>query len=726
MVTLFAVASFCNALLLFLVQPMFAKMVLPMLGGSPSVWTTCMLFFQSALLAGYAYAHGVPRLLKIRRHLLLHVVLLGLPLLLLPVRLPETPGPVGQDQPVTWLLLVMLTSVGVPFFVLATGAPLLQRWFSTSGHRAAGDPYFLYAASNAGSLLALILYPIAVEPALSLRLQASVWTGGYVLAAVLTATCAVWAVRLGQARESIRPPAEEQVASPDTAPSLSRRLRWLVLSAVPSSLMLAVTTYLSTDVAPMPLLWILPLAIYIWTFIAAFGFNARTIATVSTRLLPMVLLPLVLLLMVKAGTSLWFMLALHLATFLALSMVCHAELAADRPGARYLTQFYLWLAAGGMLGGLFNTIVAPRVFTSIAEYPLALAMACFARLSAPHIQAILANPRTLVRPAMVGALAVMVLLATSTIPLSPRQTFPLLGLAALVCFSMSREPARFALGVGCLLAVGAVFGQHAWDDVHHAERTFFGVYRVSAYPDKRFLSLFHGTTIHGRQEVDANRPEPLTYYYRNSPIGNLFASRNASQPDSVGVVGLGVGSLAAYAQPGSQWSFYEIDPAVARIATDVRFFRYLNECGSACAIVLGDARLSLETRTTSHDVLVLDAFSSDAIPIHLITVEALRVYLSRLNSGGVLAVHISNRHLDLRPVVARLARDQQLFAIGRNDAVPREAQDRYSSSSWVMMARRPQDLGSLATDAGWTTLTADSKPAWTDDFSNIWTVIKWR
>jgi len=712
---------FTSAFLLFLVQPMFARLVLPLLGGSPSVWTTCMLFFQSGLLAGYAYPHFTTPSLGVRRQALLHAALVLVPLFMLPIELPPGSRAVDELRPIAWLLRVMLVSVGLPFFVLATTAPLLQRWFAATGHRVARDPYFLYAASNAGSLVALVAYPTVVEPLLPLSSQARLWAFGYLIAAALVLLC----VGVLHRTAGANPLTVERVAQDRIEPpTIRRRLEWLALAFVPSSLMLAVTTYISTDVAAVPLLWIVPLTIYLLTFIIAFGGRRDVAMVLAARSLPLLLLPLLLLLIAQGLAPLWFAIPLHLANFAVVSLLCLGRLVQRRPATEHLTEFYLWLAAGGMLGGLFNTIIAPTVFTTIVEYPLVLVGACFLLASASDFRGPLFEPRALLRPAVVGLLTLVVVLAARLLQIEPRAWLLLLGVPALVCFSLSRDARRFAYGVAFLVAAGWMGGTSAWGRVLYTERTFFGVYRISEHDSGRFRTLYHGTTIHGRQATSGTPLEPLTYFHRGSPIADVFPSMDRS-PRSVGVVGLGVGSLAAYARPEDRWTFYEIDPAVERIARDSRFFGYLAAC-SACAVIVGDARVSLETSTAMHDVLVLDAFSSDAIPIHLLTKEALATYALRLAPGGILAFHISNRHVELRPVVARLAREQGWTAAARFDAVTDESRDGHSSSDWVVMAQRPERLAAIQRNRRWVLLSADEAPAWSDDFSNIWTALRWR
>jgi len=719
---LFASVLLLNALLIFWVQPLFAKMVLPLLGGSPSVWTTCMLFFQAALLAGYAYAHAGIRAFGMRRHAMLHAVLVWIPFLLLPIVVNHESAK-STGQPVAWLLQTMGVSVGLPFVVLASTAPLLQRWYSALDNRSA-DPYWLYSASNVGSFAALLAFPILFEPAIPLGRQTVVWKIGYAIVAALLTACAVSVLRrVPSSAEGERHDDAAQSAEPVTA---ATRLRWLALSFAPSTLMLGVTTYLSTDVAPVPLLWVLPLACYLLTFIVAFGWYSPTVHTNVRRLLPSVLLPLVLLIVSEVQAALWVAIPIHVLGFTVLAMLCHGELAGDRPGARHLTEFYLWLAAGGVLGGVFNTLVAPHVFTSVAEYPLAIAFASLVCVPKSQFRDAVANPRTLLRPAFAGGLATVLLVGSRLVGVARFPTMAFLAMPALIFWNGAKQnTARFSVGiVGLLaaLAIGNAIAPIGGVQTLYADRTFFGVYRVKTDPARNFVSLVHGTTIHGRQVIGDPNPEPQTYFHRGSPIGQVFKVLGADAT-SVGVIGLGTGTLAAYAQPGSNWTFYEIDPAVERIARDTRYFHYLERCGSTCSVVLGDARLMLAATRAVHDILVLDAFSSDAIPIHLLTREALRTYQERLSADGLLSLHISNRHINLAPVVARLAHDQGLTALIRRDSFVDEKKG-FEGSVWVVMARRPERLQALAADTRWKPLVADARPVWTDDFSNIWTELR--
>jgi hypothetical protein len=711
---------FLNALLLFWVQPLFAKMLLPMLGGSPSVWTACMLFFQAALLAGYAYSHVGLERLGVRRQALIHSVIVWLPLLVMPFAVAGQAAS-ASDNPIWWLLWTLATRVGLPFVVLASTAPLVQRWFSIA-RRDASDPYWLYAASNAGSLASLITFPTVLEPLIPLRQQTAIWSIGYAIVAALLTSCAVMVIRRGGDAALAAP---EQTVANEDRPTMRRRLRWLAVAFVPSSLMLGVTTYLSTDVAAVPLLWVLPLSCYLLTFIVAFGWNPNTTSAVARRLLGPALLPLVLIVIADVPLKLWVLVPLHLVAFAVLALWCHSELARDRPGVRHLTEFYLWLAAGGVLGGAFNTIIAPQIFTSVAEYPIAIALGCALGLSLEQLRELARDPRRLSRPALAVGITIAVLLGEHFTLVTRPVVVILLGVPIVISSRTARDTARLAIVVIGLLGafmIGNAFMPTGGGSVLHAERTFFGVYRVRTDPAAHMVTLMHGTTIHGAEVVGHVNPEPLTYYYRGGPISQVFSARG-DNARSVGVIGLGAGSLAAYARPGSSWVFYEIDAAVERLARDTRFFHYLGRCGTQCRVVIGDARLSLASAAAVHDVLVLDAFSSDAIPLHLLTSQALQTYESHLAPDGLLVVHISNRHIRLRPVVARLAREQGLTAFARFDGSADQSRG-YQNSEWVVMARTADALESFRHDSQWTALKADTRPAWSDDFSNIWTELR--
>lgn len=759
---LYSLTLFCCAVLLFQVQPMVGKLLLPKLGGTPAVWNTCLVFFQVALLTSYGYAHAATRLLGSRRQALAHLGVLMVPALVLPIAFPDGAfWSHDSNMAPTWLVLRELTvRVGLPFFVIATTAPLVQRWFADSGHRRANDPYFLYAASNLGSMIGLIAYPLLVEPRLPLDGQSRWWMRGYAVCAALISLCA--AALLARA-----PAAAPRGEPPPPAEPLTwtRRLSWVALAFVPSSLLLGCTTYISTDIAPIPLLWVLPLALYLLSFILVFARRPPLPHGVMVRLLPIAVLPPALVLLTGAtelrGVPVWGLVAIHLLALFLAAMVGHGELARDRPPAAQLTEFYLWISAGGALGGLFNALLAPILFhkTGLTEYPLALVLACFLRpwrsdsSQRPSLERELAagrgvrfwpggaSQRAIVLdvflPGAVGALVVaaVLLLARCDHNGGIIRTAVAYGVPCVVVYTFVDRVPRFALGVGALFLASAVT---PGTQRLFLERNFFGVVQVAdvTTPEgRRFRTLMHGNTVHGQMSLDQvdaeGRREPLAYYHRTGPIGVLCQTWFKGRPDGqhVGAVGLGAGAVAYYARPGDRWTFYEIDPAVVRVAEDPAYFSYLAECRAGPpAIILGDAYLRLrETPERSFDLLILDAFSSDAIPVHLLTREALALYRSRLRPGGIMAFHVSNRYLNLRPILAKLAEDAGLVARGWHDSLGNPQAGKFESE-WMIMAEREADFGEVAwptfmkghPDPRWPLLRPrDDTPRWTNDFSNL-------
>jgi hypothetical protein len=732
-VPLFASAMFLSGFLLFLVEPIVARMVLPILGGVPMVWNACVVFFQIVMLAGYGYAFGASRWLGLRRHVVLHAALLVSPALVLPFTIAAGSATPPEGNPIGWLLLLLAGSIGLPFFVLSTSASVFQHWLSRTDHRSARDPYFLYSASNLGCLLALASYPVLVEPALTLRDQTRVWTMGYAAFVALAVGCGVVAWRRLAVPSAACPPAAASSAIA-AAPSAMRRARWVALAAVPSSLMLAVTSYISTDIASVPLLWILPLGLYLLTFSLAFGRHAAAAAAVARRALPLLVLPLALFMVAKVRAPLTPLVLLHLAAFTVMALNCHADLAKDRPDASRLTEFYFWVSFGGMLGGLFNALAAPVLFDSVAEYPLAMLGACL--LFTAGDRAAHAAPRPtreralgVALPLAVGALTTGVLVMLSAAGSLLVVQLAALSVPVIIAFTQRRHAIRFRTCMAALVLASLVFGDAA-GRVMHATRTFFGVYRVTGDPTGRYHLLAHGTTLHGMQALAPDRRgEALTYYHETGPFGQAWwgVARGARGRD-VAVVGLGVGTLAAYARPGQRWTFFEIDPAIERIARTTEYFTFMDACGDRCRVVIGDARVSLgRERAGAYDLLVLDAFSSDSIPVHLMTREALSVYLSRLAPDGAIVMHVSNRHLRLAPIVGRLAANARLVAVQQVETYRTGWPDGKGGSHWIALARTPSALGSLATDPRWTPLASSpSAPLWTDDFSNILGVLSIR
>jgi hypothetical protein len=951
MLLVFALTLFTSAFLLFLVQPMVGKMVTPLLGGTPAVWNTCMVFFQALLLGGYAYSHTATAWLGARKQAVLHLLVLVVPVFFFPLAVDRSRA-LGADRDPVWTVLVLLTfSVGVPFLVVSTSAPLLQKWFASTDHPAARDPYFLYGASNLGSMLALLGYPTLVEPNWSLADQRLMWCVGYGVLAALGVACAVCLWRAAPARNSTGeapPPVGDESALPvpptafakkpiqyrghgshhvkSTPPvqmvqttgmvgdiTALRRLRWVLLAAVPSSLMLGATTYMTTDIAAIPLLWVLPLTLYLLSFILVFSKFSESVQAISVWILSLaalgamawivpkyilaeqstrlawlvwlacaagavlslrlltyrdarlvhrvfvLALPLLILLLLFYMSSssyrqknIAMVLSLHLLTLFGVAMVCHGELALDRPSPRHLTEFFLWMSVGGVLGGLFNALVAPIVFNGIIEYQLAMVIACFlipplatgdsespwsqtadyillalflaigggllalrlrdnnldfgalrvgsvwllilAAIAGAFVvglvNALRAERRSaayldLALPAALlllvigldwGLSATMVLprvvsFAKSIRVSDERSIYCVLafGVPAVLCYTFVERPVRFGLSVGALaLAVAICAVVDAQSEFQ--KRSFFGVLRVekkdTLLQDGGLLTsytLMHGTTWHGTQhrkfddpETDLRwRQEPLSYYHRTGPVGHVFEQYNVDASRPYGVIGLGTGTMACYALPGQNVTFYDIDPVVRGISYDTdRYFTYVSDAkarGANMHLVMGDARLTMEQQRPSEDekygLLVVDAFSSDAIPVHLITWEALQLYLEHMRPDGIILFHISNRYLNLKPVLANFAQKGGLTAYVFSD--DDESAVGKARSSWVVVARQPEHLGRLLVEpvwekmqpamraatlvvgdpefkAPWKALKTDPKVGvWTDDYSNLLSVFDW-
>jgi hypothetical protein len=793
----FAAALFVSAFLLFWVQPLAGKMLLPLLGGTPAVWNTCMLFFQALLLAGYAYALALTRWLSGFAQAAAHQALLGVAALALPVALnAAAAGGVPEGgSPEWWLLKTLLVTVGPPFFVLSASAPLLQAWFSRTRAESASDPYYLYAASNAGSLFALLGFPLLLEPGLSLGRQNLLWAYAYGVLFLLFAACAVLTQRHARKPSGAFEGKEEAYASSEPL-SVSRRMRWVLLAFVPSSLVLGVTTHITTDLVAVPLLWVIPLALYLLSFVIVFARKRRLPRGFAARVVPATAVLVAMVYLSGASRPAWFLILFHFAFLFAAALVCHGQLADDRPAPAHLAEFYLWIAVGGVLGGLFNAVVAPLVFNTVIEYPLVILLASYLRPayrksgggslfglrfgakrkgeSAAVGNSLLAavdekpgeaagvepsvenadgkvevervegedrvgerwNALDLLLPLAVGLLATALIVLARRFEMSDVERAALtLGVPLfLLNHFFAPRPLRFALGLGAVMLAVLLFAQTG-NRTLHASRNFYGTHRVETDDPDTIHWLNHGSTLHGKQYTDPSKVcDPTSYYHREGPLGSVFqhlwAKREAASagaPLSVAVVGLGTGTTAAYSRAGEAWTFYEIDPMIVRIARDPQFFTYLSACaGARQNIVLGDARLRLrEAPDASYDLIVLDAFSSDSVPAHLMTREALALYSSKLAPGGVIAFHVSNRNLQLERVAGGVAADARLAARIFDDG--RQGSDSLDPSTWVAVARNVEDLGPLASDSNW----PEFDPAvyrleiWRDDFSDILSVFRW-
>ena len=737
---LYSLTLFLSATLLFLVEPMFGKMALPLLGGTPAVWNTCLVFYQGALLAGYLYAHLAPKWLGVRRQAAFHLALLCLILFTLPIGIFHEWTPPASANPFGWLLLLLLLSVGLPFFVVSTTAPLLQKWFAHTGHAHAHDPYFLYGASNLGSLLALVAYPVLIEPYLRLHHQSWAWAGGYALLLVLISLCSVTLWRataradVATGRDATGAVASASAAAQAAPPlAFSQRAWWVLLAFAPSSLLLGVTTYLSTDIASVPLLWIIPLIIYLLSFVLVFARKPLIPHSAMVWVEPFLIIPVVAIFFLGFKGAVWQTLPFHLLAFFCIAMVCHGELMQSRPPADHLTEFYLWISVGGVLGGIFNALVAPVLFTSVIEYPLIIVVACMLRPTL-HPDSRKSYPllRDLLFPLALGVLLALLAWVFRVVPnyLKPIAVVIIASLAGCICYSFRFRPRRFALGLGILIIGGLWFTVQP-ERVLFRERNFFGVSKVAEDWAGRYHILTHGSTVHGAQSLDpARRREPLTYFHRSGPLGQVFEEFSGPKTKKeVAIIGLGTGTIACYGQPGQHLTYYEIDPAIERIARDPRYFTFLSDCPAQVKVILGDARLTIkDAPDASYDMIILDAFSSDSIPMHLVTREAMHLYLSKVKPGGVLVFHTSNRYLDLEPVLANLARDAGLVSLARTHVKlsDKEYEGKQLPSSWVVMARSPEDLGGLTRNQQWHSLhDRPGNMLWTDDFSNILSVFKW-
>lgn len=760
LIAVFAVVTFLNAALLFAVQPMFTKMVLPLLGGTPMVWNTCLLFFQSALLLGYLYAHASSRWLTPRTQGFVHIALLLVALVFLPLGVARgAQPPAGASPPVFWLLGLLTVSLGLPFVLLSAGAPMFQRWFASTRHPGAGNPYVLYVASNLGSFVALLAYPIVIEPRLRLSEQSVTWLEFYYALLLLVAIALLLSLRwakqndttgnavMAAAGESSAtlpgggapPPAEaldrsEDLAPPSSAepmptivPTPAWRLRWVLLSFAPSSLLIGVTTYLSTDVAAVPLLWVIPLALYLLTFVIVFA--RRPLLGRRFTLDFQLFIGLAILLIIGMTALSVRVLILHLIAFFATALMCHRELADSRPRPEHLTEFYLWMSLGGMLGGVFNVLLAPQIYDRILEYPLAIIIAYALR---PALGTYNSGRRALafdlVLPlALYFGIRAAFLIEVPTGTWGTVATWTLLVTSALLASAFYKRPLRLALGAAALFFALEHRDPPTQDSLVYQRRSFFGVYRVHRWGE--FLVLQHGTTTHGAQHMQPDRRrEPLTYYNRAGPLGDVFAELTDTLANrSVALVGLGTGTTACYAHTGEAWTFYEIDPVVAEIASSGRLFTYLKDCAPDSRIVLGDARLRLvDAPDASYDLIALDAFSSDAIPVHLVTREALALYLRKLKPDGSVVFHISNRYLSLDPVLVELARDAKLAGASKDYNVSSDDKSQmYYASRWVALSRSAATLAPLVKNRAWSVLapSADVR-VWTDDFSDIVDVLK--
>jgi hypothetical protein len=727
LLVVFTASIFLSAALLFAVQPMFTKLVLPRLGGAPGVWSVAMVFFQAALLAGYCYAHLLTRYAPGRRSVMIHLGLLVVACFWLPLSIATSWGRPPVEGEALWLLGLFAVSIGLPFFSLAANAPLLQAWFARTDHPSASDPYFLYAASNIGSFLALLSYPILIEPMITLTTQTWIWAAGFIVLILLIAGCGylLWQSP-DQAPAAAPATATKSSASEEAPPTWGNVLRWIFLAAVPSGLLVAVTAHISTDVAAVPLLWVIPLALYLLTFVIVFSRNPIIPHWLVVEVQPVFILALVAVVVYEPIRQIVGVIAVHLVVFFVLTLMCHGELAQRRPPARYLTSFYMWMSFGGMIGGISAGLLAPYVFNWIAEYPILLTLAILCRPG-------LTWPKTPLQQAMVfGSIFLAVI-----------------GLVLFRQFEQDIDLATYNATLGGLLILTVLFWRHPVPFAaiiatvllaHHfvvegnttlTLRSFFGVMKVNDTANGRFRTLSHGTTLHGGQRIRdkqgnpvTGRPEPTMYYYDGSAIAQGMDAAKAVKggPISYAVIGLGTGSLICRSQPGDKATYYEIDQLMVRLSRDMGYFTFLKECGQDVPIVMGDARLTLaDAPDGSYDLIVVDAFTSDAIPIHLLTKEAMEIYKRKLSPNGIVLIHISNRHLELGSVVTGIAAANDMVTrISESGDVTEDDSDYKFLGTVTISARKDEDFGPLAKSQYWELQRPNPRQrVWTDDYSNI-------
>jgi hypothetical protein len=723
----YTAAIFTSALLLFSVQPLFTKMVLPRLGGSPAVWSVAMVFFQSLLLGGYAYAH---LLMQIRNPVIVvgvHCVLLVIALLTLPLSIASGWGTPPSSGYAFWLLGLFAVSIGLPFFALAANNPLLQAWFVRTGHPSGPDPYFLYASSNIGSFLALLSYPVLLEPMFTLHMQNLIWTGGYALLILLIAACGVLLLRSPD-KVTVETTADDADAP---APSWMLRGRWIFLAAVPSGLLIAVTAHISTDVAAAPLLWVLPLSLYLLTWVLVFQSRPLLPHKWMLMLQPAAIAGVVVLLAVGGEQNLLLTLGGHQLCFFVIAMACHGELARTRPAARYLTGFYVALSFGGMVGGLFAGLIAPYTFSWIAEYPILLALA------------VLCRPQGGDKPTrwslwywpLLAVVAIALIAPSFTTGklfdwMDDQRVYVISAVAVAALFlAVVLKANRNKLAAAVVLALVLIRVYPADDGRVETVRSFFGVHKIVVTPHGQYHVLMHGTTIHGAEKVQnddgtpiTGRPEPISYYHKDGGIGQAITAirERKGGPIRVAVIGLGAGTLTCASEPGENWKFFEIDQSMVDTARDPKYFSYIKNCEPDLQPVMGDARLTFAHEPDGiYDLIIVDAYSSDAIPIHLATEEAMEIYKDKLAPQGAVLMHVSNRHLELSSVVVGIADANDLKSWVYSEDSNRDNEYIFATSV-VVSARDEADVGKLASSEQWALTEADeNQRVWTDDYSNV-------
>jgi hypothetical protein len=729
LLTAFIAAIFLSAVLLFAVQPMFTKMVLPRLGGAAAVWSVALVFFQTTLLAGYAYTHLLTRFAPGRTSVIIHLGLMVVACFALPLHITSGWGRPPPEGEAFWLLGLFTVSIGLPFFALAANAPLLQAWFVRTGHPDAKEPYFLYAASNVGSFLALLSYPVAVEPFVRLGAQTWIWTVGFYVLIVLIVGCGVLLLRSpNQVVSEVTARPDDATARPEEAapPTWGDVTFWVALTAVPSGLLIAVTAHIATDVAAVALFWVVPLALYLMTFVIVFQARPLIPHWLVVKIQPIFVLLLIAGFILDSRESIITTIVLHLSVFFVCVLMCHGELARRRPAPQYLTSYYMWMSVGGMIGGVTTGLFAPWIFNWVMEYPLLLVLVVLCRpgLSFPAKGT---GQYSLFAALGVGAL---LMIGAAAFDLWPDATIYTVMIGVLLGLTVHYwgAPLPFAAIVAFVLVVNHQINETSNS---YRVRNFFGVLNATETWDGMYRVLMQGSTGQGAQRIrDDNgkpltgRPEMISEFYAGGGIAQTFDAVRAriGGPTNVAVIGLGTGSLACTVRRGDALTYYELDPDVVRIARNPKLFNFISACAPDIKIVIGDARLTLaDASDGSYDLIFVDAFLGAAIPVHLLTREAMTLYFRKLKPNGILAMHVSNISLELASVVAGVA-ESHGFITRVYDGGDMEADP--SRYIWVprvaAVARKDEDFGALAKSQFWPIRERDtSQSVWTDDYSNI-------
>jgi SAM-dependent methyltransferase len=722
---MYGATLFLSAFLLFCFEPMVGKMMLPLLGGAAAIWITCLLFFQMMLLAGYAYAHVLERFAGVRAQIVIHSVFMLVAIGFLPLHFGVRPDEGASFHPSAWLLWHLIQTAGIPFCVVSATAPLLQNWISRTPTTSGRDPYFLYAVSNAGSLIALLAYPLLIEPRVGVRNQSLWWFAGYGALAIMVGAAAglVWKYVSSESREA------SEAADP---PAWRLRLFWLAAAFVPSALMLAVTNHILLNLASVPFLWIVPLAAYLATFMLAFGRRIHLSYRLVSRIVPV---PLLLLFPFAASSRavdvryMPFVVGAHVVILLSGALLCHTALAARRPAPRFLTEFYFWIALGGVLGGAFTAVVAPSVFSTVIEYPLLVALIAFFREPLDSESAL--GGADLILPGLLGFAAIgaskQLQWASVDITTDLKITIAVDVAIIAIAFLFRRRTVRFALAVAILvIAYYRLLPQfYSSSQFMYTARNFFGIKGVKFDFPTNSRRLLHGDTLHGIESMDADLlGHPVSYYDETGPVGDVMKMLSERGSQHIGVIGLGTGSMAGWTAPYRHITFFEIDPQVLDIAGNL--FTFLPRCGNNCDVVMGDGRLSIaKANPGEFDLLMLDAFNSDSIPAHLVSREAVAMYLTKLKPDGLLLFHVSNRYMDVEGLISAVVTDASLEALVRHDD---DLQNELKARAhFVVAGRNPAALGSLEQNENWSRVQKPQSIApWTDDYSNMLAILRWR